>query len=107
VLVTVVEAVGARPGTADFVMASGMAGLDAFAVGLAEATRDAGVRIIVCRTATANYPGAADPQAIGSAVAAAIRSRRSDIIYVPATLRAVASGMRLVPRPLSRRFRRS
>jgi decaprenylphospho-beta-D-erythro-pentofuranosid-2-ulose 2-reductase len=105
-LVTVVQTVGARHGSNDFVVTSAMAGLDAFAVGLAESAQESGTRVIVCRTALPGYPGVAAPSAVGAAVASAIRSRRSETIYVPASLRAVASGMRLFPRPLSRRLRR-
>lgn len=107
---------GERPRQSDFIFGSSMAGLDAFAVGLGESLRKSGVRVIVCRIAQVSnrestVPAGprksgtvADPPAIGESVAAAIRSRRSDIIYVPASLRTVMSGLRHLPRPVFRRL---
>lgn len=107
---------GERPRQSDFIFGSSMAGLDAFAVGLGESLRKSGVRVIVCRIAQVSNRDStvptgprksgtvADPPAIGDSVAAAIRSRRSDIIYVPASLRTVMSGLRHLPRPVFRRL---
>jgi decaprenylphospho-beta-D-erythro-pentofuranosid-2-ulose 2-reductase len=50
-------------------------------------------------------PLATTPEAVGRAVAVALGSDRS-AVWVPAPLRVLAAGLRLIPRPLWRRLRR-
>ena len=99
-LVVLSSVAGERPRRSNFVYGSSMAGLDAFAVGLGDSMRGSGARVIVTRIS----PATGDPPAIASGVAAAIRSRRADVIYVPASLRTVMSGLRHLPGPVFRRL---
>jgi decaprenylphospho-beta-D-erythro-pentofuranosid-2-ulose 2-reductase len=48
-------------------------------------------------------PLAVTPDEVAEAVVAAVRDRK-DLIWVPASLRAVMSGLRHVPRPVFRRL---
>jgi len=43
---------------------------------------------------------------VANAVAAAIRSKRNDIVYVPPSVRAVMSGIRYLPKSIRRRLPR-
>ena len=50
-------------------------------------------------------PLATTPEAVGTAVAAALRGKKSTV-WVPAPLAGLATVMRLVPRPLWRKLER-
>ena len=88
------------------------AGLDGFFLGLGEALRDHGVRVLVVRPGfvkskmTAGLdeiPLSVTPDDVAEAITDAIQGKR-ELIWVPGTLRAVMSGLRHVPRPLFRRL---
>jgi decaprenylphospho-beta-D-erythro-pentofuranosid-2-ulose 2-reductase len=86
--------------------------LDGFFLGLGEALRAHGVRVLVVRPGfvkskmTAGLdeiPLSVTPDDVAEAITAAIQSKR-ELIWVPGPLRAVMSGLRHVPRPLFRRL---
>ena len=112
VLVVLSSVSGERARKSDFIYGSSKAGLDVFAVGLGESLRGSGAKVVVVRLgqvdAATDYPQAgalvANPQEVASAIRAAIRSRRSDIVYVPSSLRTVMSGLRHLPKPVFRRL---
>ncbi len=81
-----------RPRKANYVYGAAKAGLDAFARGLADALHGSGVRVILVRPGfvtgrmTAGMtpaPLATTPQAVGAAVAAALRRPGSRTVWVP------------------------
>jgi decaprenylphospho-beta-D-erythro-pentofuranosid-2-ulose 2-reductase len=97
-----------RPRKANPVYGAAKAGLDAFARGLADLLHSSGVRVLLVRPGfvtgrmTAGMrpaPLATTPQAVGTAVAAALRSGRQ-VVWVPARLAWLACALRLIPRPL-------
>jgi decaprenylphospho-beta-D-erythro-pentofuranosid-2-ulose 2-reductase len=103
-----------RPRRANLVYGAAKAGLDSFGRGLADALHGSGVRVVLVRPGfvagrmTAGMspaPLATTPADVGLAVAAALGGR-SRTVWVPGRLRALATVMRLVPRPLWRRLRR-
>lgn len=98
----VVITFASRAPSSNFVYRSAMSGLDAFAVGLVESLRGSGARVIVTRIASAH---SVTPSEVASAVAGAVRSRRAEIIYVPASFRTAMSGLRTLPRPAKRMLR--
>jgi decaprenylphospho-beta-D-erythro-pentofuranosid-2-ulose 2-reductase len=103
-----------RPRKANYVYGAAKSGLDAFARGLADALHGSGVRVLLVRPGfvtgrmTAGMtpaPLATTPQAVGAAVAAALR-RPASTVWVPPSLAVLATGLRLLPRPLWRRMPR-
>jgi decaprenylphospho-beta-D-erythro-pentofuranosid-2-ulose 2-reductase len=103
-----------RPRRANYVYGSAKAGLDAFARGLADSLHGSGVRVLLVRPGfvigrmTQGMPAAplaTTPAAVGRAVAAALAGRAA-VVWVPPHLGLLATGLRLVPRPLWRRLRR-
>jgi decaprenylphospho-beta-D-erythro-pentofuranosid-2-ulose 2-reductase len=103
-----------RPRRANYVYGAAKAGLDAFARGLADALHGSGVRVLLVRPGfvtgrmTAGMspaPLATTPEAVGQAVAAALRGR-SGQVWVPRQLGPLAALLRLVPRPAWRRISR-
>lgn len=110
-LVVFSSVAGLRGRRANFVYGASKAGLDAFAEGLSAALAGSGVTVTVVRPGfvtgrmTAGMPTpplASTPQAVGAAVAAAVR-RGAEVVYVPATLKPVFGALRLLPRPLFRK----
>jgi decaprenylphospho-beta-D-erythro-pentofuranosid-2-ulose 2-reductase len=103
-----------RPRRANFVSGSAKAGLDSFARGLADRLHGTGVRVLLVRPGfvtgrmTAGMPPAplaTTPEAVGAAVAAALRTRAS-VVWVPTQLQVLGRALLLIPRPLWRRLRR-
>ena len=103
-----------RPRRANPVYGAAKAGLDAFARGLADALHGTGVRVLLVRPGfvtgrmTEGMPAAplaTTPAAVGTAVAAALAGR-SDVVWIPPSLRLFSVVLRAVPRPLWRRLRR-
>lgn len=103
-----------RPRRPNYVYGSAKAGLDAFARGLADRLHGSGVHLLLVRPGfvvgrmTAGMPRAplsSTPEQVGEAVARALATGRSEV-WVPPALRALATLMRLVPRPLWRRVPR-
>lgn len=113
-LVVFSSVAGVRARRANFVYGAGKAGLDAFACGLADSLHGTGVRVLLVRPGfvigrmTAGMspaPLSTTPEAVGAAVAAALRSGR-EVVWVPPALRYLAQVMRFLPRPLWRRLPR-
>ena len=103
---------GERPRRSNFVYGSTKAGFDAFYTGLREALRPAGVRVVVVRPGfvrskmtegVKEAPLAVTPQEVAAVVADAVRRGR-ELVWAPAPMRWVMSGLRHVPSPVFRRL---
>jgi len=103
-----------RPRKFNPVYGAAKAGLDAFARGFADELHGTGVRLLLVRPGfvagrmtegMAPAPLATTPEAVGAAVAAALRGNRSTV-WVPASLAGLATAMRLIPRPVWRKIAR-
>jgi decaprenylphospho-beta-D-erythro-pentofuranosid-2-ulose 2-reductase len=101
-----------RPRATNPIYGAAKAGLDALAQGLADATADSGVRLLVVRpgfvktrmTAGLNpAPFATTPEAVAEATANALGGR-AHTIWVPGRLRAIFAALRYLPRPIYRRL---
>jgi decaprenylphospho-beta-D-erythro-pentofuranosid-2-ulose 2-reductase len=107
-----------RPRRFNSVYGAAKAGLDAFARGYADSLHGSGVRVLLVRPGfvtgrmTAGMtpaPLATTPEQVGVAVASVLRrsaSRADRVVWVPASLAALATVMRLVPRPIWRKLDR-
>jgi NAD(P)-dependent dehydrogenase (short-subunit alcohol dehydrogenase family) len=113
-LVVFSSVAGVRVRRANYVYGSAKAGLDGFASGLADALHGSGVRLVLVRPGfvigrmTAGMspaPFSSTPAQVADAVVAALASGR-DEVWVPALLRPVFFGMRLLPRAVWRRLPR-
>lgn len=113
-LVVFSSVAGVRVRRANYVYGSAKAGLDGFASGLADALHGSGVRLVLVRPGfvvgrmTAGMsaaPFSSTPAQVADAVVAALASGRDDV-WVPALLRPVFFGMRLLPRAVWRRLPR-
>jgi decaprenylphospho-beta-D-erythro-pentofuranosid-2-ulose 2-reductase len=96
----------------NFVYGSTKAGMDGFYLGLGEALRPHGVRVLVVRpgfvvskmtSGMAKVPLSTTPEAVAAAIVEGVASKR-ELIWVPKPLRGVMSAVRHVPRPLFRRL---
>jgi decaprenylphospho-beta-D-erythro-pentofuranosid-2-ulose 2-reductase len=109
---------GVRPRKFNSVYGATKAGLDAFARGYADSLHGTGVRILLVRPGFVigrmtegmkSAPLATTPEAVGAAVASALRGPgRGDgksVVWVPAPLAALATVMKLVPRPIWRKLK--
>ena len=103
-----------RPRKFNSVYGAAKAGLDAFARGYADELHGTGVRLLLVRPGFVigrmtegmmAAPLATTPEAVGAAVAAALRGKKSTV-WVPASLAGLATAMRLLPRPVWRRIER-
>jgi decaprenylphospho-beta-D-erythro-pentofuranosid-2-ulose 2-reductase len=103
-----------RPRKFNSVYGAAKAGLDAFARGYADELHGTGVRLLLVRPGfvigkmtegMAAAPLATTPEAVGAAVAAALRGKKSTV-WVPASLAGLATAMRLLPRPVWRKIER-
>ena len=111
-IVAMSSVAGERVRRSNFVYGSTKAGLDGFYLGLGEALRDHGIGVTVIRPGhvkskmTAGMdaaPLAVTPDEVAEAIVSAVRHRRS-LVWVPAAMRAVMSGLRHVPRPVFRKL---
>ncbi|MGW1028084.1 decaprenylphospho-beta-D-erythro-pentofuranosid-2-ulose 2-reductase [Streptomyces sp. NPDC002577] len=111
-LVVLSSVAGERARRSNFIYGSSKAGLDAFTQGLGDALHGTGVHVMVVRPGfvrskmTAGLqeaPMATTPDAVATAIETGLR-RRSEVVWVPGTLRLVMSGLRHVPRALFRRL---
>ncbi len=103
---------GERVRRSNFVYGSTKAGMDAFFTGLREALRPDGVRVLVVRPGFVrshmteglpSVPLSTTPQAVAEATVQALVERR-DVVWAPAPLRWVMSGLRHLPAPVFRRL---
>jgi decaprenylphospho-beta-D-erythro-pentofuranosid-2-ulose 2-reductase len=111
-IVALSSVAGERVRRSNFVYGSTKAGFDGFFLGLGEALRDHGVRVLVVRPGFVkskmtsdldDVPLAVTPDQVAEAVVDGIKAKR-ELVWVPAPLRVVMSGLRHVPRPLFRRL---
>ncbi len=103
-----------RPRKFNAVYGATKAALDAFARGYADELHGTGVRVLLVRPGfvigrmtegMTAAPLATTPEAVGAAVAAALRGRKNTV-WVPASLAGLATAMRLMPRSLWRKIDR-
>jgi decaprenylphospho-beta-D-erythro-pentofuranosid-2-ulose 2-reductase len=113
-LVVLSSVAGVRTRPSNFVYGATKAGQDAFATGLGHALHGSGASVLTVRpgfvrsSMTAGMPDApfaTDPDAVGAAVAAGLRRRRS-VVWVPPVLRGVFGLLVHAPDALWRRFDR-
>ena len=111
-IVALSSVAGERVRRSNFVYGSTKAGLDGFYLGLGEALRESGVGVLVVRPGFVrskmtegmdSAPLAVTPEDVADAVVAGVRARK-ELVWVPAALRPVMSGLRHVPRPLFRKL---
>jgi decaprenylphospho-beta-D-erythro-pentofuranosid-2-ulose 2-reductase len=111
-IVALSSVAGERVRRSNFVYGSTKAGFDGFFLGLGEALREYGVRVLVVRpgfvkskmtSGLDEVPLAVTPDQVAEAVADGIKAKR-ELVWVPGPLRVVMSGLRHVPRPLFRRL---
>lgn len=111
-IVALSSVAGERVRRSNFVYGSTKAGFDGFFLGLGEALREHGVRVLVVRPGFVRSkmtrgldkaPLAVTPEEVATATIAAVAARR-ELIWVPTPMRYVMSGLRHVPRPLFRRL---
>jgi decaprenylphospho-beta-D-erythro-pentofuranosid-2-ulose 2-reductase len=112
IIVVLSSVAGVRPRKSNFVYGATKAGLDAFALGLADATRARGVTVIVVRpgfvhskmtTGLPPAPFATNPAAVADAIGAAVARGRSRVVWVPPRLGPVFTVFRWLPAPVWRR----
>ena len=110
---------GIRVRRANYVYGSTKAGLDGFANGLADALRGSGARLLLARpgfvigemtkdlmaTGVKPAPFSVDAERVADDVARAYRRGRGEV-WIPAILRPLFVGMRLLPRAIWRRLPR-
>ena len=101
-----------RPRKFNSVYGATKAGLDAFARGYADSLHGTGVRVLLVRPGFVTgrmtegmkpAPLATTAEGVGAAVASALRGNKS-VVWVPAPLAALATIMKLVPRPVWRKL---
>jgi decaprenylphospho-beta-D-erythro-pentofuranosid-2-ulose 2-reductase len=112
VIVALSSVAGERVRRSNFVYGSTKAGMDGFFLGLGEALRGEGVRVLVVRPGFVKTkmtdglepaPLSVSAEQVAAAITDAVAKGR-DLVWVPSALRAVMSGIRHVPRPLFRRL---
>lgn len=111
-IVALSSVAGERVRRSNFVYGSTKAGFDGFFLGLGEALREHGVRVLVVRPGfvrtkmtegLSEAPLAVTAEDVADAVVEGVRDQR-DLVWVPKPMRFVMSGLRHVPRPLFRRL---
>ena len=111
-IVALSSVAGERVRRSNFVYGSTKAGFDGFFLGLGEALREHGVKVLVVRpgfvrskmtAGLAEAPLAVSPEDVADAVVAGVKEQR-ELLWVPGAMRFVMSGLRHVPRPLFRKL---
>jgi decaprenylphospho-beta-D-erythro-pentofuranosid-2-ulose 2-reductase len=111
-IVVLSSVAGFRVRRANYIYGSSKAGLDAYAVGLGEALRDAGVRVHVVRPGFVHTkmtegrdaaPFAVGPDRVADDIARGLR-RDQAVIWSPGVLRFVFSAFRLLPQAVWRKL---
>ncbi|CAN5211346.1 decaprenylphospho-beta-D-erythro-pentofuranosid-2-ulose 2-reductase [soil metagenome] len=112
VIVALSSVAGERVRRSNFVYGSSKAGLDGFYLGLGEALRGTGGRVLVVRPGFVHTkmtegrspaPLSVSAEDVAAAVTKAVAGG-DDLIWVPGAMRGVMSGLRHVPRALFRRL---
>lgn len=112
VVVALSSVAGERVRRSNFVYGSSKAGMDGFYLGLGEALRGSGVRVLVVRPGfvrtkmTAGRepaPLSVTADDVADAVVTGV-AEGAELVWVPRTMRGVMSALRHVPRPLFRRL---
>lgn len=112
VIVALSSVAGERVRRSNFVYGSGKAGMDGFYLGLGEALREHGGHVVVVRPGFVHTkmtagrdaaPLSVTPEEVASAVVEAVTERR-ELVWVPAPMRFVMSGLRHLPRKVFRRL---
>ncbi len=112
VIVALSSVAGERVRRSNFVYGSTKAGMDGFFLGLGEAVRGDGLRVVVVRpgfvhskmtTGMDTAPLSVTPEQVAEATVDAVAKGR-DLVWVPGPLRVVMSGLRHVPRPIFRKL---
>jgi len=112
VIVALSSVAGERVRRSNFAYGSAKAGMDGFYLGLGEALRGTGARVLVVRPGfvrtkmTAGReaaPLSVDADDVAAAIVKGVADG-ADLIWVPAALRGVMSGLRHVPRALFRKL---
>jgi decaprenylphospho-beta-D-erythro-pentofuranosid-2-ulose 2-reductase len=112
VLVVLSSTAAEHPRAGEYAYAASKAGLDAYFRGLGDRLAGSGVGVMVVRpgfvptamtAGRRSRPWATTPDAVGEAVARGLE-RDAEIVWVPAALRWVMAGVRLLPRPVFRRL---
>lgn len=113
-LVVFSSVAGVRVRRANYVYGSAKAGLDGFASGLADALAGSGVHLLLVRPGFVigrmtegmkPAPLSSTPDQVADATVKALMRGKGEV-WVPATLRPVFAGMRVMPRSLWRRLPR-
>jgi len=111
-LVVLSSVAGERGRRSNFVYGSSKAGLDVFCQGLGDSLAGSGVHVTIVRPGfvhtkmtrpIAPPPLATTPQAVARAIVEGVRSG-ADIVWVPAPMRFVMSGLRHLPRAIFRKL---
>jgi len=111
-LVVLSSVAGERARRSNFVYGSTKAGLDSLASGLADALHGTGVQVLIVRpgfvrTSMTSHldpaPLSVTADQVAEAVVGGLR-RRATVVYAPAPLRVVMSGLRHLPRSVFRRL---
>lgn len=112
VIVAMSSVAGERVRRSNFVYGSTKAGMDAFFLGLGEALRGSGARVLVVRPGFVRTkmtvgrdvaPLAVDADQVAEAITTGV-ANGSELVWVPRAMRGVMSALRHVPRPLFRRL---
>jgi decaprenylphospho-beta-D-erythro-pentofuranosid-2-ulose 2-reductase len=112
VIVALSSVAGERVRRSNFVYGSSKAGMDGFYLGLGEALRGTGGRVLVVRPGFVRTkmtegrepaPLSVDADDVAAAIVRGV-ANGDDLIWVPAALRGVMSGLRHVPRALFRKL---
>ncbi|MDF1603132.1 decaprenylphospho-beta-D-erythro-pentofuranosid-2-ulose 2-reductase [Nocardioides sp. YIM 152315] len=112
VVVTLSSVAGERVRRSNFAYGASKAGMDGFYLGLGEALRGSGARVLVVRPGFVHTkmtegrkpaPLAVSADEVADAVVRAV-AEGDDLIWVPRAMRGVMSGLRHVPRALFRRL---
>jgi len=105
---------GVRVRRANYVYGSAKAGLDGFASGLSDALAGSGVRLLLVRPGfvigrmtegMSPAPFSSTPDQVADATVRALGAGRGEV-WVPAVLRVIFAGLRLLPRAIWRRMPR-
>jgi decaprenylphospho-beta-D-erythro-pentofuranosid-2-ulose 2-reductase len=112
VIVFLSSVAGERVRRSNFAYGASKAGADGFYLGLGEALREHGGHVLVVRPGFVHTkmtegrnaaPLSVGPEEVAAAVVAGVAARK-ELVWVPAPMRFVMSGLRHVPRPLFRRL---